>query len=162
MSLPPSYSLSSVSPSPEAYNALRLACGLTPFSLAAATLGLPNSLFTVVILYHLPEASHSNTTDPPASESRSGNTPDSEIIGMGRVVGDGGCFFLVTDICVLPSHRGKGLGKAIMSEIEKWLGENVPKTGAASLFADGDAHRLYEQFGFRLTAPGSLGMSRIF
>lgn len=81
---------------------------------------------------------------------------------MGRVTGDGGCFYQVTDICVLPSHRGKGLGKAIMAEIEKWLRENVPKTGFVALLADGDAHRLYEQFGFRLSAPASLGMSRVF
>ncbi|CAF9923573.1 MAG: hypothetical protein HETSPECPRED_005370 [Heterodermia speciosa] len=162
MSLPPSYSLSSVSPSPEAYNALRLACGLDPFTLAAATLGLPNSLFTIVLLYHLPESSHSDTNDPPASESTPRKTSESEIIGMGRVTGDGGCFYQVTDICVLPSHRGKGLAKVIMAEIEKWLKGNVPETGLVALLADGEAYRLYEQFGFRLSAPASLGMSRVF
>ena len=161
MSLPPSYSLSSTLPSPEDYNALRQASGLGSFSLAAATLGLPNSLFTIV-LYHHPESPHDATTGPPASNSTPVKTLESEIIGMGRVTGDGGCFYQVTDICVLPSHRGKGFGKVIMAEIEKWLRENVPKSGFVALLADGDAYRLYEQFGFRLSAPASLGMSRVF
>ncbi|MFD2882298.1 hypothetical protein ACFTAO_51075 [Paenibacillus rhizoplanae] len=30
---------------------------------------------------------------------------------MGRVIGDGGCFFQVTDIAVKPSFQGRGLGK---------------------------------------------------
>ena len=81
---------------------------------------------------------------------------------MGRVTGDGGCFYQVTDICILPAHRGKGLAKAIMAEIENWLVRNVPKTGYVSLLADGEAYSLYEQFGFRLVAPVSLGMSRVF
>ena len=67
---------------------------------------------------------------------------------MGRVVGDGGCFFEVVDICILPEHRGKGLGKLVVGEIKRWLDENVPESGFVSLFADYDAHKLYSQFDF--------------
>ena len=81
---------------------------------------------------------------------------------MGRITGDSGCFYQVTDICILPAHRGKGLGKVVMAEIEKWLRGNVPETAFVALFADGEAWRLYEQFGFKLMAPASLGMSRTF
>ena len=140
MSLPPSYTLSTTAPSPETYNALRLASGLTPFSLEAATLGLPNSLFTVLLFYQ--DSSSTSISDVPQPK------------GMGRVSGDA--------ICVLPGHRGKGLGKLIMAEIENWFRKNVPKTGFVMLGADGEAHRLYEKFGFSLMAPASLGMSRTF
>ena len=146
MPLPPAYTLSYNNPSPAAYNDLRLASGLTPFSIEAATLGLPNSLFTVLLLRY--------------DSSREASEPD--LIGMGRVTGDRGCFYQVTDICVLPAYRGKGLAKAIMSEIERWLCDNVPKTGFVALCADGEAYRLYEQFGFSMSAPASLGMSRTF
>ena len=81
---------------------------------------------------------------------------------MARVTGDAGCFYQVTDICILPAHRGKGLGKAIMAAVEAWLLENVPKTAHVSLLADGEAWRLYEQYGFKLVAPVSVGMSRTF
>lgn len=84
---------------------------------------------------------------------------DDEPVGMGRVIGDGGCFFQVVDIAVLPAHQGKGLGKLIMGEIKKWLDENVPKTGYVSLGADGKANGLYRQFGFVETAPASVAMA---
>ena len=42
-------------------------------------------------------------------------------IGMGRVIGDGGTAFQITDIAVLPEHQGKGLGKRIMAALVAWL-----------------------------------------
>ena len=80
--LPPGYSISNTTPTPEIYNSLRRASDLTPFSHEAATRGLPHSLFTVVILYQDPES------------ELSARTP----VGMGRVTGDSGCFYQVTDV----------------------------------------------------------------
>jgi len=100
----------------------------------AAARGLPNSLFAVQVLH------------------------GDEVVGMGRVIGDGGCFYQVVDIAVLPAHQGQGLGKLIMREISAWLDANTPKSAYISLIADGEAHRLYAQFGFAPTAPASIGM----
>ncbi|WP_133569734.1 GNAT family N-acetyltransferase [Paenibacillus massiliensis] len=121
-------------PAAEEYLSLRGEAGLSVFSLEAAKKGLANSLFAVT----LREAE--------------------QLIGMGRVSGDGGCFFLVTDIAVKPSEQGKGYGKLIMGEIMKFLEREVPSGSFANLFADVPANRLYEQFGFRLTSPVSEGM----
>ena len=77
---------------------------------------------------------------------------------MGRVVGDGGLFFQVTDIAVEPRHQGRSLGKAIVDEIVAHLKATVPPGAYVSLIADGEAHRLYAQFGFEPTAPASIGM----
>ncbi|WP_442905530.1 GNAT family N-acetyltransferase [Halomonas sp. BC04] len=52
-----------------------------------------------------------------------------ELIGMGRVAGDGGTFFQVVDIAVAPQHQGRGLGKIIMNEICRYIDHEVPKTG---------------------------------
>ncbi|QUD90787.1 GNAT family N-acetyltransferase [Phenylobacterium montanum] len=82
-----------------------------------------------------------------------------EAIGMGRVIGDGGCFFQVVDIAVDPRFQGRGYGKAIMVEIMAWLEAEVPPTGYVSLIADGPAKDLYAQFGFQPTAPASIGMA---
>lgn len=80
-------------------------------------------------------------------------------MGMGRVVGDGGCFYQVVDIAVLKEHQGKGIGKMIMGEIMQYIEANVPESGYVSLIADGKAQDLYAQFGFVQTAPGSVGMA---
>ena len=114
---------------------LRRLSGLTPKSAAAAALGLPNTIHAVVI-------EHAGET-----------------IGMGRVIGDGGTVYQLTDIAVLSAHRGKGLGKQIVAALVDWLQTNAPKGAYVSLIADGPAKDLYAQYGFEETAPTSVGMS---
>jgi GNAT superfamily N-acetyltransferase len=83
---------------------------------------------------------------------------DGQAIGMGRIIGDGGCFYQVVDIAVLPEHQGKGVGKAIMREISGYIEREIPESAHISLLADGKAFELYQQFGFTLSAPHSVGM----
>ncbi|WP_027910396.1 GNAT family N-acetyltransferase [Pseudomonas sp. URMO17WK12:I4] len=130
----PTYSLVHTIPSVETYRHLRTAAGLSGKTVEAASRGLPNSLFAVQVLCA------------------------GEPVGMGRVIGDGGAFFHVVDIAVLPEHQGRGLGKMIMAAISDYIAREVPESGYVSLLADGEAYRLYQQFGFALTAPASLGM----
>src|SRR4051812_15424538 len=91
------------------YIAIRLAAGLSRKSEEAAERGLRNSLFSVVVY--------------------AGDTP----VGIGRVVGDGGCFFEVTDIAVIPAHQKKGVGDMIMRAVMEYLHANAPKTAYVSL-----------------------------
>ncbi|MBX8539395.1 GNAT family N-acetyltransferase [Pseudomonas cichorii] len=128
------YSCLLKTPSVQTYQALRIGSGLSAKTEEAAVRGLPNTLFAVQILH--------------------GVFP----VGMGRVIGDGGCFFQVVDIAVLKEHQGKGLGKRIMAEIMKYIEATVPESGYVSLIADGQAQDLYAQFGFVHTAPRSVGM----
>lgn len=129
------YSCLHAIPSVETYQQLRLESGLSGKSAEAASIGLSNSLFAVQILYE--------------------GIP----IGMGRVIGDGGCFFQVVDIAVLKAHQGKGIGKWIMAEIKQFLDQHAPASAYISLIADGQAHLLYRQFGFQEVAPKSIGMA---
>ncbi|WP_134903084.1 GNAT family N-acetyltransferase [Paenibacillus polymyxa] len=121
-------------PSVEEYRALRKEAGLTQITEEAAAKGLPNSLFSVTL--------------------RLGQ----ELIGMGRVSGDGGVFFLITDIAVKPSYQGKGYGRKLMEEIMDYLSREVPAGSFVTLIADKPADRLYAQFGFQLVSPRSEGM----
>ena len=129
------YNISYATPSVEIYRHLRQAAGLSPKTLEAASRGLPNSLFAVQVIH------------------------EGETVAMGRVIGDGGTFYQVVDIAVLPAHQGRGLGKKIMGEIQAYLQREVPASGYVSLLADGEAYRLYQQFGFSLTAPATVGMA---
>jgi GNAT superfamily N-acetyltransferase len=129
------YTVAAEIPSIEDYRRLRSIAGLSAKSAEQATIGLPNSITGVVVR-------HQGTA-----------------VGMGRVIGDGGLFFQVVDIAVDPAHQGNGLGKAVMAALMDWLRANVPAGGYVSLIADGEAHRLYAQYGFRPTAPVSIGMA---
>jgi GNAT superfamily N-acetyltransferase len=82
---------------------------------------------------------------------------DGEVVGMGRIVGDDGCFYFVVDIAVDPRLQGRGLGKRVMGALDAWLRANAPPTAHVSLFADGEAKRLYAQYGF-VQSDHSVGM----
>ncbi|WP_424216475.1 GNAT family N-acetyltransferase (plasmid) [Streptomyces sp. BI20] len=131
------YTLRAVVPAVETYRHLRVASGLSPKSVECAELGLPNSWHAVLV-------EHAG-----------------EPIGMGRVIGDGGAFFQIVDICVLPEHQGRGLGGRIMTALVEELRARAPRGAYVSLIADGDARFLYEKHGFRETAPASVGMHRL-
>ncbi|MEP7186348.1 MAG: GNAT family N-acetyltransferase [Rhodanobacter sp.] len=121
-------------PANDEYRQLRTAAGLSAISPASASKGLPNSWCAVCL------------------------RSDGELVGMGRVVGDGGCFFLVVDIAVLPQWQGQGLGKRVMGALVEHLRIHAPAGAMVGLFADGEAYRLYQQFGFSLVAPAARGM----
>jgi ribosomal protein S18 acetylase RimI-like enzyme len=129
------YNLTIGIPSVEDYRRLRTSAGLSPKSAEAAASGLPNTLFGVLIL------------------------KDNQLVGMGRVIGDGGLFYQVVDIAVEQAHQRRGLGKAIVGKIVEHLKQSAPAGAHVSLIADGDAWHLYAQFGFEPTAPASIGMA---
>ena len=133
------YAIELQTPSVDDYLRLRASGGLSTFSREAAEIGLSGTLFSAMALHH--------------------GAP----VGMGRLIGDGGCFFQIVDIVVEPAHRGRGLGKAIMFALMTYVRTELPRTAYISLIADIPANELYEQFGFKETAPRSLGMAyRVF
>ena len=128
------YELIHEPPSVEAYLHLRAATGLSAKSFEAATRGLAGTWYGV----HICTAN--------------------ETIAMGRIIGDGGCFFQVVDIAVLPAYQGQGLGTQIMRALMEHLEAVAPPSAFVSLLADGKAPQLYQKFGFTLSAPASVGM----
>lgn len=131
------YVLSEGVPTVEEYLHVREVAGMTAKSVAGAEAGLPNSWFSVVVRF------------------------DHRVVGMGRVVSDGGTVYLVSDIVVEPAHQGRGLGKAIVGRLVEECWARGQEGAYVSLFADGEAHRLYAQYGFEPTAPDSIGMTFI-
>jgi len=83
---------------------------------------------------------------------------EGKAVAMGRFIGDGGCSFCVTDIAVLPSHQGRGLGKMVMEGLMNYYEENGPKDAYLTLIADGNAKYLYEKYGFKESMPQAVGM----
>ena len=114
------------------YVRIRQATGLSLISREAAERGLPQTLFGVSILL------------------------GDEVVGMGRVIGDGGCFYHIVDIAVLPKHQGQGLGNRIMTAIMAYIHEDALPTAYISLIAD--APDFYLNYGFSSVGPRSEGM----
>jgi GNAT superfamily N-acetyltransferase len=67
-------------------------------------------------------------------------------VGFARVISDRATFAYVADVFVLPSHRGRGIGKAIMGCITSH--PELQNLRLWTLFTR-DAHGLYRQYGFR-------------
>ncbi|WP_115718962.1 GNAT family N-acetyltransferase [Gallaecimonas mangrovi] len=123
-------------PVAKAYCQLRIAAGLSAKPLALAEKGLANSLYGVCI--------HDGA----------------QLVAMGRVVGDGSCFFQVVDIAVAPRYQGRGLGKQIMHAIEAYLKMAAQPGSYVSLIADKPG--FYEKLGYQHTAPAGYGMYKKF
>jgi ribosomal protein S18 acetylase RimI-like enzyme len=120
----------------ETYLRLRKESGLSPKTEKAANIGLKNSVCEVLVL-----------------------NQEQQAVGMGRMIGDGGCHCQITDVCVLPEFQGHGIGRIIMEKLKHFIDHELPDSCYISLIADGDAVHLYEKFGFQTTLPKSTGMA---
>jgi GNAT superfamily N-acetyltransferase len=68
---------------------------------------------------------------------------------MGRIVGDGGWYFLISDMATLPEHQRKGLGDAILKRLLARIKSHaVPGMAYVSLSADPPGQKLYKKNGF--------------
>ena len=79
-----------------------------------------------------------------------------ELIGMGRVVGDGAFYFYVQDVAVRPERQHRGLGRAIMADLIAQIRDAAPGRCFVGLFATREAEPLYRSLG--LTPGDLLGM----
>ncbi|SEF70458.1 GNAT family N-acetyltransferase [Paenibacillus sp. UNC499MF] len=126
-------------PGPMEYAELRKLAGLAPLEEAAAAAGLNGSIFTVVV-----------------------RDEKSRLMGMGRIVGDGACYFQVVDVLVHPScgEQRSVVEERIMQELVRYLDENASEGSQVFVISDTPGIRLYQSFGFKLMYPDFYGMSR--
>jgi GNAT superfamily N-acetyltransferase len=124
-------------PTVEEYLALREAVGWGRLDEQVTAIGLASALFTVCVLH------------------------EGNVIGCGRVIGDGGLYFYLQDIIVFPAFQGKGLGKRLMKAILAYLEECVLPGAFVGLMAAKGVSDFYTQFGFAVRPPERPGMFRL-
>lgn len=78
------------------------------------------------------------------------------VVAMGRILGDGGWYFHITDIATDPAHQRRGLGTAVVERLLAVIVDAAPPNPYITLMADPPGRRLYEALGFETTA--STGM----
>ncbi len=123
-------------PTVEEYLALREAVGWGRLDEQLCAKGLANALFTVCLLHH------------------------DQVIGCGRVIGDGGLYFYLQDIIVLPAFQGKGLGNRMMQAILEYLEKHALPGAFVGLMAAKDVSPFYTHFGFVVRPHDRPGMFR--
>lgn len=113
-------------PTAQDYVNLRLRSGMGNKDLKRSQAALKNSLFTVSLY------------------------DEKRLVGFGRVVGDGGITYIVSDIMVDEEYRRKGFAEQIMGAIDKYFEENTHEDSYICLIANHPADKLYHKHGFKL------------
>ena len=111
---------------------LKVATGFIDRPLEQVEKALANDLFDVTVVYN------------------------DEVIGMGRLVGDGYMYWYLQEIIVLPEYQGMGIGKRIVNRLLDYIKEQTEPGTIVSvgLTAATGKDTFYEKFGF----SKSLGM----
>ncbi len=120
------------------YRRLRETAGWGEMTDEGLATGLSSSLYACVVLH------------------------EGEAVACGRVVGDGGMYFYVQDVIVVPEYHGRGLGAQIMGGVMGYL-QRVARPGAfVGLMAARDAEGFYERYGFGRRPDDRPGMFRVW
>lgn len=111
-------------PSLEEYIQLRKSIGWKVMQYDAIQTGLDNSIYCVCV-------------------EDQGN-----IVGCGRIIGDGGTVFYIQDIMVKPSYQEQKIGTLIMEKIMDYIDSNCKEGTIIGLIAISELDKFYKKFGF--------------
>lgn len=123
-------------PKAQDYVSLRLRSGMGDKDLNRSQIALKNSLFTVCLY------------------------DKEELIGFGRVVGDGGITYIVSDIMVDKKYQRRGYADQIMKAIDIYFEENTHDDSYICLIANKPADLLYKKHKFEYLSENRCGMLR--
>lgn len=116
------------------YNDVRRDAGLSVKDNIAAQQGLSNSLYAVCIVHN------------------------GEVVGIGRVIGDGGLLYDLVDVAVVAEHQRKGVGNMIMDALMGYVNRNALPSSLICLMAHKGIAPFYERYGFKAREPDMPGM----
>ena len=119
---------------PEEYLGLRATTNWLPVSREQAVIALSNDLFSVCVLHNR------------------------ELVGIGRLIGDGAVYYYIQDIIVKPEYQDRGIGSRIMESLENYLIKNAPAGSFVGLMAAEDTEGFYKQYGYEKRASNRPGM----
>jgi len=123
-------------PAAQDYVSLRLRSGMGNKDLKRSQIALKNSLFTVSLY------------------------DKEKLIGLVRVVGDGGITYVVSGIMVDKEYQRKGYAEQIMKAIDNFFEVNTYYDSYICLIANHPADLLYHKHQFEYLAENRCGMLR--
>lgn len=123
-------------PTAEDYVSLRIRSGMGDKNLERSRIALRNSLFTAALY------------------------DGQKLIGFGRIVGDGGVTYVVSDIMVDKDYQRRGYAEQIMTAIDGYLQEHAHVDSYICLIANQPADQLYHKHQFAYLPENKCGMLR--
>ncbi|KIV99362.1 hypothetical protein, variant [Verruconis gallopava] len=141
--LPAGYSFIAAPPPLDDYLTLREVTGLTPKTALQGSKALAGSWYACHVVHN--------------------SDAGSQVVGMGRVIGDGGWYFHIADMAVHPEHQKRGLGDFILGKLIEKVEHDAPDRPYINLVADPPGIKLYSRHGFVETSTvgrKGVGMQR--
>ena len=132
------YELVERDPTVEEYQRLRGAVGWGAMADEGVAVGLPNALYSVVLEL------------------------GGEAVGCARIVGDGGLYFYLQDVIVLPEHQRRGQGARLMDALMAYVERSARPGAFIGLMAAVGSEPFYERYGFRRRSEQTPGMFRVW
>lgn len=123
-------------PTAEDYVNLRLRSGMGNKNLKRSQIALENSLFTASLY------------------------DEERLVAFGRVVGDSGITYVVSDIMVDEEYQRNGFAELIMKEIDNYFEEHAHEDSYICLIANHPADKLYCKHRFEYLPENRCGMLR--
>lgn len=81
------------------------------------------------------------------------------IVGMGRLVGDGAVIWYIMNLVIQPQYQRNGIGTEIMNQLLAFISkESIPETNVTiGLFSAKGKEPFYEKFGFKIRPDENSG-----
>lgn len=83
-----------------------------------------------------------------------------EVVGVGRLVGDGVRYAYVQDVMVRPDATDEGIATGIVERLLAWVDAQPGDAKVIGLFSSPDAVGVYESLGFTRAETDPIGMLR--
>jgi ribosomal protein S18 acetylase RimI-like enzyme len=120
-------------PTPEEYNWLRVLVGWGPYQLEVIEKALPNSLYGVCA--YLGE----------------------QLVGMARIIGDGGMVYYIQDVIVIPDCQRQGIGTRMMDHIMAYIRLHASHNTIIGLMSAVGKEAFYKKYGFAVRPTPKFG-----
>ncbi len=88
-------------------------------------------------------------------------TEHNDVVGFGRIVGDGGLYFYIQDLIVHPEFQNNGLGRRLMDELISYVRGNAKFGAFVGLMAAKGLKEYYESYGFKARDEDAPGMYQV-
>lgn len=120
-------------PTAEEYNRLRQLVGWDSYETDVIVRALPQTLYCVC--------------------ARMNGT----VVGMARVIGDGGLVYYIQDVIVHPNHQRQGIGIQMMDRVMAYISNHASQNTIVGLMAAHGKEPFYEKYGFVKRPTDQLG-----
>jgi ribosomal protein S18 acetylase RimI-like enzyme len=80
-----------------------------------------------------------------------------ELVGMARIIGDGGLVFYIQDVIVHPDYQRQGIGTQMMDQVMAYLRAHASQNTIIGLMSAKGKEPFYEKYGFTNRPTDKLG-----